>query len=48
MAIPLGWVLSDAARKEMDKQVTQMSCTAFDNPENLNKIDRLLKARYQK
>ncbi len=46
VSIPLGWALSSVAQEEMEKQITRMSCTAFDNPKNLDTIDKILKARY--
>ncbi len=52
--IPLGWVLSEAVRTEMNRQLTEDNCPAFggqhpplfDNPERVKQIDRLLRARY--
>ena len=43
--IPLGWVLSDVVQAEMARQLTGDSCTAFDNPGNLAKIQGALAVR---
>jgi hypothetical protein len=48
VSIPLGWALSRLAQEEMEKQLTRMSCAAFDNPKNLETIDKIVKARYVK
>jgi hypothetical protein len=48
VSIPLGWALSSLAQEEMEKQLTRMSCAAFDNPKNLETIDKIVKARYGK
>ena len=51
MEVPLGWALSDAVQKEMDKQLTT-KCegingpVVFDNPGNLKTISEILKKRY--
>ncbi len=53
-AIPLGWVLSQATREEMNQQLTRETCVSktqtpkelFNNPANLKKIREFMKRRY--
>jgi hypothetical protein len=47
MDIPLGWVISEPVRKEMEKQLATEQCTAFHNTDNLQSISMRLNKRYQ-
>ncbi len=47
MEFPLGWVLSNAVQKQMEKQLSDNSCEPFHNLDNLKAVKELLKERYE-
>jgi len=46
VSIPLGWALSGVVRREMDQQLSGEACPPFNNPGNLQEIEKLLAARH--
>ncbi len=47
MAIPLGWVISEPVRQEMERQLEPGGCAVFRNADNLSSISNLLNKRYR-
>ena len=46
VSIPLGWALSPVVQREMKKQLSGEACPPFNNPGNLQEIEKLLAARH--
>jgi hypothetical protein len=46
VSLPLGWALSPVVRREMDQQLSGAACPPFNNPGNLQEIEKLLAARH--
>ena len=44
--IPLGWALSGVVQDEMNQQLSGEACPPFNNPGNLQEIEKLLDARH--
>lgn len=46
VSIPLGWALSGVVQDEMNRQLSGEACPPFNNPGNLQEIEKLLAARH--
>lgn len=46
VSIPLGWALSGVVQGEMNQQLSGEACPPFNNPGNLQEIEKLLAARH--